>query len=99
MTEVAEALTSAGRDDLARHLASASIQRCTYDPTVDAGYVYLVRSKTSPHFSKLAAQVAETVPFLEVGFNVDVDYDGNVYGIELLSRGDFFAKLREANAL
>jgi uncharacterized protein YuzE len=65
---------------------------------VDAGYIYLVRPAPSPHFAKLAAPVAETIPFLEVGFNIDVDHDGHIVGIESLNRSDFVEKLREANA-
>src|SRR5215831_15209716 len=35
----------------------------------------------------------------ELGFNVDVDHDGHLFGIELPSRSDFLAELRRANAL
>jgi uncharacterized protein YuzE len=99
VAEVGAALTREGRGDLAPQVQSGVIERCTYDPSVEAGYIYLVRPRPSPHFAKFAAPVHETIPFLEAGFNVDVDHDGHLYGIELLNRSDFFAKLREANAL
>ena len=80
-------------------LASATVYRCTYDETGNAGYIYFVRPSPSLHFTKLAAPVAETIAFLEDGSNLDVDHDGNLFGIELLSRPDVINKLREANAL
>ena len=99
VAEVERAMTSGGRGELAPLLASGVIERCTCDASADAGYIYLVRPAQSLHFAKLAVQVAETIPFLESGFNVDVDHDGYVYGIEILSRADVFSKLRDANAL
>ena len=97
--QVGAALATEGRSDLVPQIASGVIERCTYDASADAGYIYLLRPAPSPHFAKLAAPVAETIPFLEVGFNVDVDHDGHILGIEILSRPDFFEKLREANAI
>ena len=100
VAEVSAALTTESRAALVQQLSSACIERCTYDETVDAGYIYLVRPAPSPHFAKLAAPVAETIAFFgEHGFNVDVDHDGNLFGIELLSRSDVIARLRENNAL
>jgi uncharacterized protein YuzE len=99
IAEVGAALAAEGRSELVAQLEAGVIERCTYDPSVDAGYIYLSRPRPSPHFAKLAAPVAETIPFLDAGFNVDVDHDGHIFGVELLSRGDFFAKLRDANAL
>jgi uncharacterized protein YuzE len=98
-TEISAALSSEGRDDLSAQLKSSVIERCTYDSEVDAGYIYLVRPSPSLHFAKLATPIAETIPFLDVGFNIDVDHDGCIFGIEILSRADFFAKLRDANVL
>jgi uncharacterized protein YuzE len=99
VAEVGAALTREGRGELVPQVQSGVIERCTYDPSVDAGYIYLVRPRPSPHFAKLVAPVHETIPFLEAGFNVDVDHDGHLFGIELLSRSEVFAKLREADAL
>jgi len=99
VAEVGAALAAEGRGDLVPQLEAGVIDRCTYDPSADAGYIYLVRPRPSPHFEKLAAPVLETIPFLAVGFNVDIDHDGHLFGIELLSRKDFFAKLRRVNAL
>jgi uncharacterized protein YuzE len=97
--EVGAALAAEGRSALVPQLASAIIDRCTYDETVEAGYVYFVRPPPSPHFTNLAAPVAETIPFLPDGFNIDVDHDGNIFGIEFLSRPDVINNLRKANAL
>ena len=99
VAEVEAALSSAGRADLAPQLSTGTIERCTYDASVDAGYIYLRRPPLSAHFEKLAAPVAETVPFLECGFNVDIDHDGRLFGIEFLSRADVLDSLKHANAL
>lgn len=61
--------------------------------------MYLVRPEPSPHFANLVAPVAKTIPFLDVGFNVDIDHDGNVFGIEFLDRSDFVRELRNASVL
>lgn len=99
LTEIRSALSAAGHKVAASQLEAGIIERCTYDASVEAGYVYLVRPKPSPHFAKLAAPVAETLPFLDVGFNVDVDHDGNIFGVEFLNRPDFVSELRHANVL
>jgi uncharacterized protein YuzE len=99
LAEVDARLASRGRSELSPLLTSAIIQRWTHDPTVDAGYIYFVRPKTHPHFARLAAQVAETIPFLENGFNIDLDHDGQLFGMEFLSRQDVVAKLRAEDAL
>jgi uncharacterized protein YuzE len=99
IAEVSSALISEGRGELVLQLESGIIERCTYDESVDAGFVYFVRPAPSPHFAKLAAPVAETISFLSVGFNIDVDHDGHIFGIEFLDRTDFFAALRSENVL
>ena len=99
VAEVGSALVSEGRGALVPHLVSGIIERCTYDESVNAGYIYFVRPAPSLHFAKLAAPVAETIPFLEGGFNIDIDHDGSIFGIEFLDRTDFFTELRRANVL
>jgi uncharacterized protein YuzE len=99
VTEISTALKAAGRDDLATQLMSAKIERCTYDGTADAGYIYLVRSRVKVDVSKLVAPVAETIPFMDSGFNIDVDHEEQLFGIEFLFREDFVVQLRRINAL
>ena len=110
VAEISAALFCHGRGDLARQLEAGIIERCTYHPSLDEGpdlgYIYLVRPRPRLHIEKLSAPVAETIPLYEldedkgvVGFNVDVDYEGRLFGIELMSRSDVFAKLKDANAL
>jgi uncharacterized protein YuzE len=98
-SEVGSALAAAGYESAASQVETGNIERCTYDDDAEAGYVYLVRPAPSPHFANLAAPVAKTVPFLDVGFNVDIDHDGNVFGIEFLDRADFVGELRNASVL
>ena len=90
--EVSSALSAMGRNDLASQIAPAVIERCSYDSSVNAGYIHFVLPMPSSH--------SETFPFFaQGGFNIDVDHRGLVSGIELLSRDDVFSKLRQANAL
>ena len=96
VAEVGAALASQGRGDLVPQLAEGILKCCTYDASVDAGYIFLVRPA---HLTRLPHPVAETIPFLEVGFNVDIAHDGCLFGIEILHRLDFFSQLRKANAL
>jgi uncharacterized protein YuzE len=100
VAEVGAALTAEGRDALVPQLATAAIERCTYDEEANAGYIYIVRPSQSPQYANLGAPVAETISFYgERGINIDVDHDGNIYGIEFLDRPDVIAKLKENNAL
>ena len=100
VTEVAAALSSVGRSDLALQLASGTIERWTYDPEADAGSIYFARPRGTWYFEKLSHPVAETITFdIEGGFNVDIDHDGHLFGIEFLARPDVLAKLRNADAL
>lgn len=99
VSEVRSALASAGFESAALHLETGMIERCTYDDEVEAGYVYLLRPEPSAHVANLVAPVAKTVPFLALGFNVDLDHDGYVFGIEFLGRPDFVAELKNSAAL
>jgi uncharacterized protein YuzE len=98
IAEIEEALAARGRGDLSPQLSSATVERYTYDTEVEAGFIYLVRAKVGPHFANLPAPVAETIPFIEQGFNVDLDHDGQLFGIEFLSRPDILAALRGGSA-
>lgn len=97
--EISSALTSIGRGNLVPQLVSCAIERCSYDDSVNAGYIYFVQKTPVLHNTQLAAPVSKTLPFLEYGFNIDVDHDGNIFGIEFLDRIDFITALRNANAI
>ena len=98
--EIGAALTAMGRHALVSLLAATTIERCTYDEEANVGYIYIVRTTQSPYYANLGAPVAETISFYgELGINIDVDYDGNIFGIEFLDRPDVVARLKENNAL
>ena len=97
VADLMQALAGEGRADLAKQLESAQIERITYDEPVDAGKIYLVRPQPSWFYEKLSAPVAETIP-IELTLFMDVDHDGNLFGIEFLGRPDVIAKLRSFNA-
>ena len=85
VAEVGRALAGEGRTALASQVRDAEVERCTFDRELGAGYI---------HFSRAA--VAEKVSFRAPHwFGVEVGGDGNVVGIELFSRDEVFAQLRE----
>jgi uncharacterized protein YuzE len=93
VAELRDALVGEDRPDLAQQIGAAEIERFTYDAHDDLGYLYFKRPAPSWHFAKLTAPVAHTIVFYaERGINVDVDHDGNIFGIELLGRGEIMAK-------
>ena len=97
VSEIAEILNEENLQNLSAQLPTAEIERCSYDRSVNAGYIYLVR----PTYLKDSPPVfAETFAYAGPHwFNIDVDVHGNILGIELLSRNDVFDKLRDANVL
>jgi hypothetical protein len=51
-------------------------------------------------FLNLATPVSETIDFLSgLGINLDVDHDGDLFGLEFLARPDLVACLKDANEL
>ena len=98
--EVSDALLAKGRAEIVEKLAVARIARCTFAEEDDIGYVYFVRRPPSSQFLNLAAPVAETIDFFSgLGINLDVDHDGDLFGLEFLSRPDLVACLKNANEL
>ena len=99
VSEVEASLFSEGRSELAGQLAQAIIARCTCEPEDDAAYIYLLApSNAQP--ARPSAPVAETLLFYsQRGYNVDIDHEGHLFGIELLDRPDIVRMLRVANAL
>jgi len=97
--ELNTALKAEGRNSLCDQIDRIEIDHFTYEGRDKLGYVYFVRPPPSAHFAALAAQVAETVVFyFESGINVDVDHDGNLFGVELVGRDDVMVKFRAKNA-
>jgi len=83
---------------LIAQVTSCVIARCTYDPSVNCGYIYVIRPR-SANYPTLGAPHSGTIAFLHLGFNIDIDVEDQIAGIELLDRSDIFQKLREAYAL
>lgn len=98
--EVRDALLAESRAEIAEKLSVARIERCTFAEEDDIGYVYFLRRPTSLHFANLAAPVAETIAFFnDLGINLDIDHDGDLFGLEFLARPDLVASLRGAHEL
>ena len=105
VSELTTGLIAQGRLDLAKQLELVEILQCTYDEFADAGTIYFARPRPSWYFEKLSAPVKETIgigagdsDLLDV-LNVDMDHDGNLFGIEFIGRADIVATLRAAKAL
>jgi hypothetical protein len=98
--QLVEALAQEGRAGLAAQVEQACVLRCTFSDDPDVGYIYIVRGPVSPQYAKLAAPVADTVSFFqEHGLNVDVDHEGQLFGIEYVDREDLSKALKAARAL
>ena len=97
--EVCSSLSNDGFQELETQITSAVVEQCTYDSDADAGYIYL-KSSMPPLVAAMhneAAVVKETLAY--GSFNIDIDHEGNVFGIELSGRPDVFSKLQDANTL
>ena len=97
--EVRLVLSTAGRQDLAKQVATAVIERCTVGDEDDVAYIHFNCPGASLYASNLSKQVASSLSFSRDGFVVDIGHDGHMYGIELLNREEVVASLRAANAL
>lgn len=89
---IAKALREKAMPAQAAELATAKLERWTYDAFADAGYIYLAQEHPVQHGETPAAR---TVAFTgEEWFNVDLRASGAVFGIELLSHEGVFQQLR-----
>jgi hypothetical protein len=89
---VADALRAEGYELQAAQLPAKTIDRWTYDETVDAGYIYFIQDLPIP-----AGEIpaAKTVSFMnDEWFNVDLRASGELFGLELLSHKCVFTTLR-----
>jgi uncharacterized protein YuzE len=92
---IESALRSEGYVTQAGSLAGSEVERWTYDPSVNAGYIYLVQRKPVHHGETPAA---DTLAFMfDRGFNVDLRSHGEVFGIELLEHESIFQRLSAAH--
>lgn len=96
-SELAAALAREGERSASAQLLVSTIERCTYDPSVDAAYLYISQAASR---SSGEPPVARTIPFAAPHwFNVDITHDGGIFGIEILGRPDVVHQLRVARAL
>jgi hypothetical protein len=99
VAQVEASLSAMGRTELVGQLAGAIIGRCTCEPEHDAAYIYIV-APTPSIAPDHPAPVAETLVFYaEHGYNIDLDHEGQLLGIELLDRPDIVLRLKAAKAL
>ena len=100
VAELSSALVESNRSEIADQINRGVVDRCTGAGDDDMGYIYLVRPGPSSHSRSFVYRVAETISFYSsLGLNVDIDHDGNVFGIEFIGRSDITAALKAANAL
>jgi hypothetical protein len=95
VAEVKAALVTANRPELVAQLDQAVIDYCTHEPGDEMAYIYL-RCPDPP----AAVPVADMLVFYETqGFNLDIDFTGQLFGIELLWRPEVVVQLRAAKML
>lgn len=96
-TQVEGALSSANEAELARKLLPLNIENCTFGDDHDVGYIYFERpAYPVPEVHKEAAAVADTLGYgSDYDFYIDIDHEGNVYGIEYIFRRDIGDRLRK----
>jgi len=99
--EIQKALPSDGKVALASQLVAAEILKCTYDNSCEAGYIYLKRpAYPVPAIHREAAEVRYTLAYADpYWFNIDIDHEGNAYGVEIIGRAEIAAELRHFGAL
>jgi hypothetical protein len=96
-SEVADALSRKGEASVGALVLVSTIERCTFDSSVEATYLYV--SQPVPP-SPGRAPVARTISFAAPHwFNVDLTHEGGIFGIEILGRPDVVQLLRSAPAL
>jgi hypothetical protein len=100
VSQLAAALVQSGHRAIAEQLERVAVLRCTFGSDNDVGYVYLVREKVSALYANLSAPVAETISFyMEHGLNLDLDHEGQLFGVEYVGRPDIANTLKAANVL
>lgn len=94
-SELEKGLSTLDRRDLVEQVLQTDIAKCTFGDDHDVGYVYFER-KPYPVAAvhKEAAPVAETISVSEYDLRVDIDHEGNVFGVEYICRSDIWAELR-----
>ena len=94
-SDLEKGLIALGRRDLAKQVLQTEIAKCTFGDDHDVGYVYFKREPYPvPTIHKEAAPVAETISVSGYDLCVDIDHEGNVFGIEYICRSDIWAELR-----
>lgn len=97
--DLEKGLVSLDRRDLAQQVRQTEIANCTFGDDHDVGYVYFERKPYPiPSIHKEAAVVAETISVSTYDLCVDVDHEGNVFGIEYICRPDIGAELHSFNS-
>ena len=96
-SQVEEALAAVDEVELAQRILALEIINCTFGDDHDVGYIYFKRPPYPvPSVHKQAAEIADTLGYgSEQDFYIDIDHEGNVYGIEYIFRRDISDLLRK----
>ena len=94
-SDIEKGLVALDRRDLVEQVLQTEIANCTFGDDHDVGYVYFVRKQYPvPSVHNEAAPIAETISVSEYDLCVDIDDEGNVFGVEYICRSDIWAELR-----
>ena len=94
--ELQNALIADGSGEIAMMINAAEVERCTFADDDGICYIYLRRPPFPvPEVHAEAAQVKYTIDLMQtVGANVDIDHEGNVFGIEVIGRKDIVTEVK-----
>ncbi len=99
-SEVEATLRAEGYGDISSAVPNMGVESCTFDSEANMGYIRFVRPVDPGYSRDLAAPVKKTIPFAGPHwFNIDIDHDGVLFGIELDGRADVVTALRANGAL
>ena len=99
VSEVCESLSKAGHKELEDKIRNVVIEQYTYDIDSDAGYIYM-HIEMSPIVAAVHNETAVVKETISLGsVNIDIDHEGNIFGIELLGRPEVIREIESANTL
>jgi len=102
-TEMKNALTELDRTDLVEMIHNLTLKHLTYDPEVDALYLYAggTRSLNIVEKNIIGVKHGESIELKKCSGIVILDTDnfGRISGIEIIGRKDIYEELKKMNAL
>ena len=94
-SDLEKGLVELDRRDLVEQVLETAIAKCTFGDDQDVGYVYFERRPYPVSVvHNESAPVAVTISISIYDLFVDIDHEGDVFGVEYVCRSDIWAELR-----